>query len=122
MRRAGHQAPIRTVNLKSDMPLVREALSRLDQELNRARSEEIVALKIVHGYGSTGTGGEIRIAVQKRLFELFKEGQIAACVFGEDWAKSNEETWRLLQAHPELKQDPDLGRGNPGISIVVFSG
>ncbi len=33
-------------------------------------------LKLIHGYGSTGVGGDIRIAVQKRLRELADNGQI----------------------------------------------
>jgi len=47
-------------------------------------------------------------------------GQIRGCIFGEDWAKSNDQTWRLLQAQPELKSDPDLGRQNQGITIVLI--
>ena len=77
-------------------------------------------LKIIHGYGSTGAGGDIRIAAQKRLYELAEAGQIRGFIFGENWAKSDEATWRLLQAHPELKSDPDLGRGNQGITVVVI--
>jgi len=77
-------------------------------------------LKVVHGYGSSGAGGEIRIAVQKRLRELAEAGQIRGCIFGENWSKSDEETWRLLQAQPELKGDPDLGRRNQGITVVLL--
>jgi len=76
-------------------------------------------LKIIHGYGSTGAGGDIRIVVQKRLYELAEARQIRGCIFGENWAKSNEAAWRLLQTHPELKNDPDLSRGNQGITIVI---
>ena len=83
---------IRTVNLKSDMPRVREALQRLDRELALARREGLRLLKIVHGYGSTGVGGDIRIAVQKRLHELVEAGQIRGSIFGENWSKSDEET------------------------------
>jgi len=77
-------------------------------------------LKIIHGYGSTGAGGDIRIAAQKRLYELAEAGQIRGFIFGENWAKSDEATWRLLQARQELKGDPDLGRGNEGITVVVI--
>ena len=111
---------IKTVNLKSDLPSVHEALQRLDRELALARRQRIVLLKIVHGYGSSGVGGDIRIAVQKRLHELAEAGQIRGCIFGENWAKSDEAVWRLLQAHSELKDDPDLSRGNEGITIVVL--
>jgi len=110
---------MKTVNLKADMPQVHEALQRLDRELALARKEKTAMLKIIHGYGSTGAGGDIRIAVQKRLQEMAQNGHIRGCIFGENWSKSDDQTWRLLQAQPELKSDPDLGRRNQGITIVV---
>jgi hypothetical protein len=112
--------PIKTVNLKSDMPLVREALLRLEREMAMARQAKASLLKIVHGYGSSGAGGEIRIAVQKRLMEMTQAAQIRGCIFGENWSKSDETSWRLVQAHPQLKEDSDLGRGNRGITIVLL--
>jgi len=77
-------------------------------------------LKVVHGYGSTGAGGEIRAAVQRRLREMEEAGQIRACIFGENWSRSDEVAWRLLQARPDLKHDPDLGRRNEGITVVLL--
>ncbi len=102
------------------MPLVGEALQRLERELALARQQKATLLKLVHGYGSSGEGGDIRIAVQKRLLELAQNGQIRACIFGENWAKSDESTWKLLQSHSELKGDSDLGRRNRGITIVAL--
>jgi len=75
---------------------------------------------VIHGYGSTGVGGDIRLAVQKRLRELVDAGEIAACIFGENWGKVDDETWRILQAREELKSDPDLGRRNRGITVVIL--
>lgn len=98
-----------------------EALSRLDSQLAIAREEGMSVLKIVHGYGSRGVGGDIRIAVQKRLVELAEAGQIRGCIFGENWSKSDETTWRLLQSRPELKDDFDLGRANKGITVVLMA-
>ena len=92
----------------------------MDQEIVVARHENCSLLKIVHGYGSTGAGGDIRIAVQRRLRELADCGEIRGCIFGESWSKSDEESWRLVQVQPELKSDPDLGRGNLGITIVLL--
>lgn len=102
------------------MPLVREALQRLASELAQARRENIQVLKLVHGYGSTGAGGEIRIAVQKHLFEIARDGKISGCIFGENWSKSDAASWKLLQSHPELKNDSDLGHRNQGITIVML--
>jgi hypothetical protein len=111
---------IKSVNLKAGMPQVREALELLERELVRARQQKIGFVKFIHGYGSTGAGGDIRIAVQKRLREITENGQIRGYIFGEDWAKSSEQTWKLLQAHTELKQDSDLGRRNRGITVVLL--
>lgn len=111
---------MRTVNLKADMPTVAQALERLNREIASARQGHHSLLKVIHGYGSTGVGGDIRIAVQRRLQELVSAGEIRGCVFGEDWSKSSEDVWRLLQAHPELKSDPDLGRHNQGITVVLL--
>jgi len=102
------------------MPPVQEALQRLDREIAVARQGKVALLKIVHGYGSTGAGGDIRIAVQKRLVALAEAGQIRGLIFGEDWSKTDDATWRLLQAHSELKSDADLGRRNRGITVVVL--
>jgi hypothetical protein len=102
------------------MPLVREALQRLERELALARQEKTKLLKLVHGYGSTGAGGDIRIAVQKRLLEMMQSDQIRGCIFGENWSKSDETAWKLLQSQADLKSDSDLGRGNRGITIVII--
>jgi hypothetical protein len=111
---------IRMANLEAGMPTVHEALSRLDQELAVARRKGYGLVKLIHGYGSSGTGGDIRTAVQRRLAEMARDGHIRGCIFGEDWSKSHEQTWKLIQARPEFKEDQDLGRKNLGITIVVL--
>ncbi len=109
-----------TLNLKSDLPTVQQALQRLERELAIARQQNVPILKLIHGYGSSGVGGDIRIAAQKKLYELQTSGEIQACIFGENWSKSDQTSWRILQSHPSLKGDPDLGRGNRGITIVIL--
>jgi hypothetical protein len=111
---------MKTANLKSDMPQVHEALQRLERELALARQDKATLLKLIHGYGSTGAGGDIRIAVQKRLLEMVQNGQIRGCIFGENWSKSDDAAWKFLQSHPDLKNDSDLGRRNRGITIVLL--
>jgi|ERR1700752_5057591 hypothetical protein len=114
------QSPIPTINLEAGMPLVHEALARLERELALARRDGDTVIKLIHGYGSSGAGGDIRIAVQKRLWELREQGSIRACIFGEDWSPSDATTWSFLKLHPALKVDRDLGKRNAGITIVVL--
>jgi len=113
-------SPIRTVDLESGKPLVRDALSGLNRELAAAKQQRCTILKVIHGYGSSGVGGDIRIAIQKRLRELQQQDQIRACIFGEDWSRSDSRTWELLKTRPELKRDADLGRANRGITMVLL--
>jgi hypothetical protein len=95
------------------MPSVHEALQRLEREIGLARQQKHSLLKVI-----PGAGGDIRIAVQRHLHELAEAGQIRGCIFGENWSKTDDATWRLLQAQSELKSDPDLGRRNKGITVV----
>lgn len=110
----------KTVNLELGKPTVHEALVRLASEISTARHEGHQLLKLIHGYGSTGVGGEIRIAVQSRLRKMAESGEIRASIHGEDWSKSDEQTWRLISTCPDLKSDSDLGRRNRGVTIVLL--
>jgi hypothetical protein len=109
-----------TVTLKEGMPSVQEALSRLGSALRRARLEKMTLVKFVHGYGSRGEGGDIRIAVQNELMQRLQRHELQAVIFGEDWRISHEASWTLLKKWPALKQDNDLGRKNRGVTIVVL--
>jgi hypothetical protein len=111
---------IKTINLEAGMPTVPEALQHLDRELARARQTHCAVIKLIHGYGSSGAGGDIRLAAQRHLAQMASRGDIHACIFGENWSKSDEQAWALIKARPELKQDTDLGKRNRGITIVVL--
>lgn len=102
------------------MPTVERARLRLQHELAKARKQGCQAVKIIHGYGSSGAGGALRLELQKELRRAVLLGTIRAFIPGEDWRVSNEAAWELLKKFPEWKQDSDLGRNNQGISIVVL--
>jgi hypothetical protein len=119
-RKSPHAPAIRTINLEAGKPLVHEALAQLERELSMARQQRCSTVKLIHGYGSSGVGGDIRIAVQKRLRELQEQGSIRACIFGENWSSSDSQTWALVKLHPALKTDRDLGKRNPGITIILL--
>ena len=97
-----------------------QARTRLLSEIETAQRQGVKLLKIIHGYGSHGVGGELRIALQSTLRRLAHAGEIDDCIYGENWRKSDERSWELLKRMPELKSDPDLGRGNRGITLVLL--
>ena len=111
---------MKTIILKEGMPTVEEARSRLRTELGLARRSGVQVLKLVHGYGSSGVGGDLRVALQATLRQMANGGEIRDCIYGENWRTSDERSWTLLKQLPELKSDSDLGRGNKGITVVVL--
>ena len=113
-------AMIKTVILKEGMPSVEQARARLHGEIQAAQQSGIKVLKAVHGYGSTGVGGDLRIALQATLRQMVTKREIRDCIYGENWRTSNERTWELLKRLPELKSDSDLGKGNKGITIILL--
>ena len=111
---------MKLVNLEAGKPSVPLALSTLNDALQGARSGSIALIKVIHGYGSSGEGGAIRLAVQAELAQRVTTGEIRVFIAGEDWRISDERAWSVLQRFPDMKADHDLGRGNRGISIVVL--
>ena len=113
-------AQIKLINLEEGMPTVEQARLRMQHELHKAREQGCAAVKLIHGYGSSGVGGALRDELQKSLRKAARDGAVKAFVAGEDWRISDETTWALLKKFPEWKQDSDLGKNNKGISIVVL--
>ena len=107
-------AAIKTVIVKEGMPSVEQARARLQTELRSARQSGVKVLKLIHGYGSSGVGGDLRIALQSTLRQMAQQHEICDCIYGENWRTSDERTWELLKRMPELKNDSDLGKGNKG--------
>lgn len=111
---------IRQINLEDDMPTVAQAISRLQLEIRMARRQGVWVLKIIHGFGSTGNGGKIRVAVRKELPVLQRRGQVKFFVPGEKLTIFEEDTRKLLQICPAFRRDRDIDRHNNGITVVVL--
>ena len=111
---------LKLVNLEENHPTVDQGLLRLDHALAAAREERITLVKLIHGYGSSGTGGQLRIEVWKVLDRYKCAGTISDFIPGEQFRTSDESAWALLKRFPELKRDRDWGRGNRGVTLVVL--
>ncbi len=113
-------AAVKTVVVKEGMPSVEQARARLQTELRTARQTGVKVLKLIHGYGSSGVGGDLRIALQSTLRRMAQQHEICDCIYGENWRTSDERSWDLIKRMPELKGDGDLGKGNKGITVVIL--
>ncbi|MDY3617851.1 hypothetical protein [Agathobaculum sp.] len=108
----------RVLNLEDGMPTARQAIGRLLHALENGRKGQVI--KLIHGYGSSGTGGVIRVEVRRKLERLKAAGQIAFYVPGEKLSIFDADTRRALDLAPALRADRDLERHNNGVTILVL--
>jgi hypothetical protein len=108
------------VNLEEGRPTAEAALRRLFGEIHRARANQVKVIKLIHGYGSSGTGGVLRVAVRKELERLRKKGLVKIFIPGESFDIFSADTIKLLDACRLLRDDRDLGRYNNGITMVML--
>ena len=108
------------VNLELGRPSADEALRRLEHELAAKRHLRAKAMKIIHGYGSSGKGGRIRTASRKYLRAAQEQGRIYAVLPGERLTIFDEEARRLRARCPALRDDCDRERYNCGVTFVIF--
>src|ERR1700758_3427790 len=111
---------MRTINLEQGFPTRDEARKRLEDALAKAKKDGVPALKIIHGYGSSGQGGTLRFAVRGYLRQMKDRGEISLFVNGETFSQFEERSRELMRKVPELILDQDLGAGNKGVTLVLL--
>lgn len=113
-------AQYKTVNLETGMPTVDQAVRRLTYELSEAKRTGVLALKIIHGYGSSGKGGRLRVGLREYLSRLKGQGRISDFIAGEDFSIFNRAVTTAFTHCPELRRDRDLNRSNNGVTVIVI--
>ena len=111
---------MKELNLEQGMPSADMALRWLESELEAARKMRRPALKLIHGYGSSGRGGKIRTACRRYLREQAQAGRVKLVIAGEDFSIFEEETRRAFILCGQLRQDRDLDRENRGVTFVLL--
>ena len=106
------------VDIKAGMPSVDSARERLIVRIVEAQRSGTAVLKVIHGYGSKGVGGKLRVALRKTLERLASEGRVRRIVHGENWDIFDGTTQGLLGDYAELSGDEDLGKQNAGVTVV----
>jgi hypothetical protein len=102
------------------MPTSDVAVKRVTYNIRNAKQLGAAAVKIIHGYGSTGRGGKIRTEVRRYLAEQRRRGQIRDFITGEDFSIFDEATRAAFALCDELRRDHDLERHNNGVTIVLL--
>ncbi len=113
-------SPLREVNLEAGKPFVDQAIKRLTLEIQHSRKLGCTVLKIIHGYGSSGTGGRIRTESRKYLTKLKTKGEIQDYIQGENFSIFEEATRQAFIRCDDLRQDRDLDRHNNGVTFIIL--
>lgn len=111
---------LKEVNIKSDMPTADTAIKRVTFAIRNGSMLGAAAVKIIHGYGSTGKGGRIRTETRRYLGEQKRKGLIRDFIPGEDFSIFNAATRDAFLLCDELRRDRDLDASNNGVTIVVL--
>lgn len=108
--------PIDYINLEEDMPRVAEAMDMLKNKIKRCRQNKINCLYIIHGYGSSGKGGAIRLCVRKWLNAQLSGSKIKACVFGEEFNIVDKTSRSLKERYSGLDELTHIH--NHGVTVI----
>ncbi len=110
----------RVVNLEEGHPLLEVALNRMEYAVSEASRNGISAITLIHGYGSSGRGGVIRMECRKLLDFMAAKKKICGYLIGEEFYSRHPAAKRWLQRYPRLAENSHLDRKNPGVTLVFL--
>lgn len=119
-KKSSKKKNIKSVNIKDDLPLVETATARLEVQIEAAQEAGYKALKVIHGYGSSGKGGAIKNEIHRILRRMYVNDEIYDWIPGEEFSAEYQETLDLLKQFPFLEGDKDFRKSNRGVSIIIF--
>lgn len=111
---------IETLNIKEGFPPSDVAVAELEIAIDAFKHTDTKLLKVIHGYGSHGVGGEIKKLAHQRLSLLKKQHKILDFIPGEMFGEFQKNTDFILEKFPELILDNDLKNYNSGITLVFL--
>ena len=112
---------IATIDIERGMLACDEALSKVQNEIEvLAINKQVKVLKVIHGYGSKGTGGKIKHDLLFLLQNLLKQKKIKGFAPNERFTQQNEKYSNYFKLYPELLIDSDLQNLNPGITLIFL--
>ena len=112
---------IETINIKEGYPPADVAVANMEIEIEAHTFAKTGVLKVIHGYGSHGVGGEIKRQVLVRLAQLKKNKKISDYIPAERFGELQKNSEFILSNFPELILDDDLKNYNSGITLVFLN-
>lgn len=119
---------ITKLNIEQEKPPLDVALYYIIHEIEILKTSGGGVIKILHGYGSSGVGGVIKVECLKMLRRMkikspnelsSKNTKIRDYITGEEFSTSNAKYIKWVKLFPELLADEDLNNGNGGVTFVI---
>jgi hypothetical protein len=109
------------MNLESNLPTVDDALDRFHEQLQTLKGKGFRTIKVIHGHGSSGTGGKIRRAFRQAMDDGLWGEAIIEVYYGEVLTAHRVEFTELTNRYPAIKSHitRDM-QGNPGITLLIL--
>ena len=111
---------IETINIKEGFPPSDVAVANMEIAIDAYKKTDTKVLKVIHGYGSHGVGGVIRLLARQKLEELKKFHKIYDYLPAEKFGENIKNSQYILEKYPELILDADLKNYNSGITLVFL--
>jgi hypothetical protein len=111
---------MRVVNIKENMPICIEAEKILVNEIRKSKDNGYKILKIIHGYGSSGKGGELRWCLREYLQAMINRKSIYTYIAGEDLSSSNRKIYKMVMDYSILRKDKDYNKSNRGVTFIIL--
>ena len=109
------------INLEAGGPTAEEALERLTQQVRAASEAGIRALIVIHGYGSSGSGGKIKWVVRDALENNYFSDRVDEYCFGEDLGLGSSGYQAVMKRRASLKQHLSQFKvGNAGMTVLLM--
>lgn len=107
---------VKEINLEYGLPTVDEAMTYLKSVVSNVKSGGNKCLYIIHGYGSSGKGGVIRVKARQWLNAQARNGKVKTVINGENFTIFNFKALELKNKYSELEQL--LKVTNHGVTVV----
>ncbi len=106
------------LNLEQGMPSVADALRVMENALSTHKKQGGKAVILIHGYGSSGSGGKIKTAVRARLGERSLSPIVKTYVGGEAFFSRKRELYALCGSLSRYESEV---KNNEGITVVILN-
>jgi len=113
----GTAVKVKEINIERGSPTVDTAVGNLVNGLSTAKRAGFKAVVLIHGYGSSGTGGAIKAAAKEKLKDRALSGIIKDAVGGEDWLNHSRDFMGIC---PQLTDYSRYVEGNRGVTVILL--